>query len=179
MRLWKHLCPDSAFWWGENNYAERWGSRLSPWLQKAGERQRDDRKRIYLLNTPKRPCLQVSQRRLYSALLLLCGQSSLWKARPDVERKPGMKWSATFSKNKKLENMKMKSWTVPGGPKRTKIIPHHCQAEQTSLQERANSCERHASLPRSLLNIGELLGTPKTHIATTVASTQMQTLTHR
>lgn len=44
---------------------------------------------------------------------------------------------------------------------------------------RATSCERHASLPGSLLNIRELLGTPQIYTATTVASTQMQTPSHR
>lgn len=52
--------------------------------------------------------------------------------------KPGQvlrenQWSATFSK-KKLEKTKIKFWTLPGRLKSTKIVPHPCQAEQTSSQ---------------------------------------------
>lgn len=87
-------------------------------------------------------------------------------------------WSATFNK-KKSEKMKMKFWTLPRRPKSTKMVPHPCQAEQTSSQGGNQLwAERQASLPGSLLNIRELPATPQIHTATTVASTQMPALSH-
>lgn len=83
------------------------------------------------------------------------------------------------SVKKKSEKMKMKFWTLPRRLKSTKTVPHPCQAEQTSSQGGNQLwAERQASLPGSLLNIRELPATPQIHTATTVASTQMPTLSH-
>ena len=61
--LWRPLYPDSALRYvgeGEKDYVGRGGSRLSPCPQEAGERQRDEGRRIWILNMPKRSYPQAS-----------------------------------------------------------------------------------------------------------------------
>lgn len=93
------------------------------------ERQRGEGRRIWLLNMAERSYPQASQlpsqERLYLAPLLICGCSSLWEARPPLERRPEMQRDQPPSMTK-MEYRKMKFWTVPGGLKSSKILPYHC-----------------------------------------------------